>query len=340
MDSNEAQLFSRTTEPIKDNQCFVLMPFDPQYLEIYEDVIKPLLSELGINCVRADELYGSRAIIQDIWKSIQIAGLIIADMTEKNPNVFYELGLSHAIGKKVILITQSIEDVPFDLRHLRCIVYEHNLRGAIKLKEQLRKTITNDSYIYSQIPVNILTDRFTGGFSSKFVDHTIRFLGHRGEKTRVEESCSITAEHDNLHQFYRKLQLTGKILAAEADNATIDIKQIFVGMNLLSIGLPKNLMIGDTHEFKVSYEIENNFPDEREYWFYNAEVKVKEFHTSFIFPRELGVQGFSVFLKNENAETQVDRQPNNKIDGDDVIYLWSIEDIGPPECYIFRWNWK
>jgi hypothetical protein len=66
---------------------------------------------------------------------------LIADLTGRNANVFYELGLAHALKKDVILITQKIEDVPFDLRHYRCIVYDNTIRGASKLESGLRGTL-------------------------------------------------------------------------------------------------------------------------------------------------------------------------------------------------------
>jgi hypothetical protein len=79
--------------------------------------------------------------MQDVWLYINQAGIIIGDLTTRNPNVFYEVGLAHAIGKKVILITQNMDDVPFDLRALRCIVYSLELDGPKKFETDLRKTL-------------------------------------------------------------------------------------------------------------------------------------------------------------------------------------------------------
>ena len=62
-------------------------------------------------------------------------------MTDRNPNVFYELGIAHALQKEVVLITQDINDVPFDLRHFRCVVYEDSIAGAESLTEGLKGTI-------------------------------------------------------------------------------------------------------------------------------------------------------------------------------------------------------
>jgi hypothetical protein len=121
--------------------CFVLMPFDTSFDSVYRDIIKRTVESFSLECKRADELFGIKPIMSDIWDYIQKTGFLIADLTSRNPNVFYELGLAHAFGKEVILITQNIEDVPFDLRHYRCVVYENSIRGASKLECGLKGTI-------------------------------------------------------------------------------------------------------------------------------------------------------------------------------------------------------
>ena len=74
----------------------------------------------------------------DIWSAINAARIIVADCTGRNPNVMYEIGLAHAIGKYTILLAQSIRDVPFDLRHLRYIIYSNTPDGLIILRQKLR----------------------------------------------------------------------------------------------------------------------------------------------------------------------------------------------------------
>ena len=140
MKSNK-NLFTKISEPDDENLCFVLMPFIPEMDELYKKTIKPTIEELGMECIRADEIYRVGSIIDQIWSYIQVAGIIIADLTNRNPNVLYELGLAHASDKKVILLTQSIEDIPFDLRHLRCIDYDNTHRGVQKLKHSLIETL-------------------------------------------------------------------------------------------------------------------------------------------------------------------------------------------------------
>jgi hypothetical protein len=123
------------------NLCFVLMPFLGEVEPIYTDHIKPLVESEGISCQRADEMVGTNLITYDIWEKINRARFIVADLTGKNPNVFYEVGLAHALGKEVILITQSMDDVPFDLKALRCLVYSFTPRGMKELENKLVNTI-------------------------------------------------------------------------------------------------------------------------------------------------------------------------------------------------------
>jgi len=131
-------------EQVDKTLCFVLMPFDEKFSPIYENILKKVVEEFGLKCKRADEIFGTQPIIEDIWKYIHKARILIADLTGRNPNVFYELGLAHAINKKVILITQNLKDVPFDLRHYRCIVYEDSISGADKLREGLGNTLKQE----------------------------------------------------------------------------------------------------------------------------------------------------------------------------------------------------
>jgi uncharacterized membrane protein len=103
--------------------CFVLSPFGEPYDRIYAEVIRPLFKELGMPVQRADEFRCSNVIMEDVRHGIATASIIIADLTGKNPNVFYELGYAHALGKDVLLITQDIRELPFDVRHYRCCGY-------------------------------------------------------------------------------------------------------------------------------------------------------------------------------------------------------------------------
>jgi hypothetical protein len=117
------------------------MPFSDSLQPIYEDSIRPTVEAAGLRCERADDVRGTSLITWDIWERINRARFLVADLTDLNANVFYELGLAHALSKEVVLITQSMEFVPFDLKALRCIRYDVTRRGTEQLEAKLAKTI-------------------------------------------------------------------------------------------------------------------------------------------------------------------------------------------------------
>jgi hypothetical protein len=122
---------------------FVVMPFASQDLQIvYYDFVKPAIEErCGLTCVRGDELSGSNVVVDDVLLAIRQAWVVIADLTGQNPNVFYEVGLAHAFQKPVLLMTQTLEDVPFDLRHRRVLTYEYTPRGCKRLELQIEEHV-------------------------------------------------------------------------------------------------------------------------------------------------------------------------------------------------------
>ncbi len=105
------------------NSCFVIMPFSPTCQTEYERIIRPAVEAVGLAYMRADEIYSRPQITADIWKSLRSARVVIAELTGRNTNVFYEVGLAHALGKPAIIITRNEDDVPFDLKALRYLYY-------------------------------------------------------------------------------------------------------------------------------------------------------------------------------------------------------------------------
>jgi hypothetical protein len=102
---------------------FVLMPFDSSFNDIYKFGIKGAADDVGAYAERVDEQMYSGGILDRIFNQISKADAIIADMTGRNPNVFYEVGYAHALGKVVLLLTQNVDDIPFDLKHRPHTVY-------------------------------------------------------------------------------------------------------------------------------------------------------------------------------------------------------------------------
>jgi len=103
--------------------ALVLMPFSSEFDDIYRLGIREAAKELDIVAERVDEQFYSETMIERIYRQIDAADFVIADMTGKNPNVFYEVGYAHAKGKLCTLLTQDAADIPFDLKHHRHLVY-------------------------------------------------------------------------------------------------------------------------------------------------------------------------------------------------------------------------
>ncbi|MDP9383047.1 MAG: hypothetical protein M3Q29_23495 [Chloroflexota bacterium] len=134
-------LFQGRDFALDASKAFVLSPFGGDFDAIYRDHIKKAVESIGVHCRRADDFYDNSSIIEDIWRAINEAGIVISDLTGRNPNVFYETGIAHTLGKEVILLTQSSEDVPFDVRHIRYIRYAYTPPGMTKLEEVIKETI-------------------------------------------------------------------------------------------------------------------------------------------------------------------------------------------------------
>ena len=118
--------------------AFVLMPFENELQEVYEHLIKQPLGDIGYKVERADDIRSQGNILADIIQAIIKSDLIVADLTGANPNVYYETGIAHALQKKVILLTQDIGELPFDLRSYRVIEYDTHFARMSQAKDQLK----------------------------------------------------------------------------------------------------------------------------------------------------------------------------------------------------------
>ncbi|MCG7893231.1 MAG: hypothetical protein JAZ12_02135 [Candidatus Thiodiazotropha taylori] len=155
---------------------FVLMPFNEKFTDIYELGIKAASIETGAYCERVDEQIFEERILDRIYNQIAKADIIISDMTDRNPNVFYEAGYAHALGKRVILITQKSDDIPFDLKHFPHIIYG----GVItELKEELQRRIAwaiehpkeKNDIIYTSTEYLIQGVKLEEGAQSYVIEH-------------------------------------------------------------------------------------------------------------------------------------------------------------------------
>lgn len=123
---------------------FVAMPFASELKPIYTDHILKVTGQLGLTCRRGDDFFTTNHIMQDVWSAIYQSELCIVDCTGRNPNVFYELGIAHTLGRKTILIVQSLDDIPFDLKAFRVIDYLYTPPGMVEFETRLTKTLQEE----------------------------------------------------------------------------------------------------------------------------------------------------------------------------------------------------
>ena len=124
--------------------AFVVMQFSEQFDELYEDVIRPVCADLGIEAYRASDIYGPGVILRDIIQGLTESHVVIAEVTPANPNVFYELGYSHALQKPTILLAdREATKLPFDISGYRVIFYDNTIRGKNTVEDDLRRHLSN-----------------------------------------------------------------------------------------------------------------------------------------------------------------------------------------------------
>ncbi len=121
--------------------AFVIMPFDVEFDAVYKDLLARPLEEAGYIVQRADDANARQNVLADVVRGIAEADLVVADLTTVNANVFYELGLAHAMGVPTVLVAhqESSDDIPFDLRQYRTEFYDTHFQRAGAIVEALGK---------------------------------------------------------------------------------------------------------------------------------------------------------------------------------------------------------
>lgn len=125
---------------IDKKMVFFLTPFSKESMDTYLST-KEICSECGLNLYRGDEEFTHKDILTNIVKYIVQARIIIANIDGKNPNVFYELGIAHSLGKPTILISRTLENTPFDIQQNRIIFFTNSEDLKAKLSKELLRIL-------------------------------------------------------------------------------------------------------------------------------------------------------------------------------------------------------
>jgi hypothetical protein len=154
---------------------FVLMPFSSDFDDIYQLGIKPACNNAGAYAERIDDQLFQESILDRVYNQISKADIILADMTGRNPNVFYEVGYAHALGKSVILLTQNKTDIPFDLLHYPHIIYGGKIMDLIpEVEKRVKHVISQPTHIsYFDKKIELFIDRISL-LHEPIIDYTIK----------------------------------------------------------------------------------------------------------------------------------------------------------------------
>jgi len=167
------------------NMCFVMMPFRPQTDELYRSLIKPAVERHGLVALRADEIYATGSITEQIRVAIQQSRVCVADVSGRNPNVLYEIGIAHTLGKPTVLLTQDTSDVPFDLRAIRLIQYQLEALEAARasLERSLQHILGEDRLDEAERLIEAGMHRAAVAVLGILLEHSFRRLVERYANT-------------------------------------------------------------------------------------------------------------------------------------------------------------
>jgi integrase len=126
----------------------VMMPFAAEFNPVF-DAMRKAADDCGLRCLRVSDIWEEAAIIQEIFNLLYRANIVIVDFTRRNANVMYETGIAHTLGKSVVPITQSMDDIPFDIKHHRILHYLPNREGLDELRSKLAARL---GYISGRTP--------------------------------------------------------------------------------------------------------------------------------------------------------------------------------------------
>lgn len=171
-------------------RAFMVMPFSNDSVRsAYYNVISPLCEEKSIDIRKADEIFSTNPIYDDIVSEIQKADIIIVDITDKNPNVFYELGIAHTLKQKqtIILTNDEYEETPFDISHFRIIQYEDSIKGKDEFHQTLENTL---NYILNE-------ERLLNEDEFQVVMKTLESAGKRGQLLTL---VGVHETEEKIHQ--------------------------------------------------------------------------------------------------------------------------------------------
>lgn len=263
----EERLFECNSKQIDEKLVFVVMPFEKQLTNIFERIIRKTVESKNLTCKRSDDFRTNNAIMKDITEGICKARVVIVDITGYNPNVMYELGISHALKKEFIIIYQRkmnkmFGKVPFDISHIRSIRYINSASGGQEMKERLLETM---EYVLGKPLPETSKKKDTTSINTKL--ENIIYAQHELRRSRIHYFT-----YHSLHNFidFRKqhlalLQEIEEYIDTKTEKSMwrIRYKAQIQSDNATGYLIPFTInLLNNTANFIQSGWLVNKFPDE------------------------------------------------------------------------------
>lgn len=207
------------------NLCFVITPFKPGYEMVFQQIIKPSAIEFGLEVLRADNIYSPGIITNQIRAAIHQSKICIADITGRNLNVMYEVGIAHTLDKPTILLSQNIEKIPFDLRVFRVIYYSLDARriedAKVHLKTAIHEILGRNRLVEAEQLLDRGNTRAAVVEASIYLENSLREFLRRNEDKNIKQIMECKDKRLSLRKMLDVLNKS-KLISNEEYN---DLKQ-------------------------------------------------------------------------------------------------------------------
>ena len=278
--------------------AFVLMPFAQEFQRVYDSLIQPSLTSEGYDVKRADTTFDQMNIMRTVVENIANAELVIAEVTTVNANVFYELGIAHALGKPVVMVAQGLDEIPFDLRSYRTILYSTEFDEVDSFKEALREVARQrrDNTISFGNPV---TD-----FAPEQVSAGPDVSPPRGKAASNEESEDEEPEDDlGVYDFVHTAETSLERVTTTSEEITETVNNF--GANLVARGAEIESVSSSApgSSARMMHILRGMASDMKEFSD-KVSVELPEFHTAW----EGFEDSFTNLLSRVRIETKEDRE--------------------------------
>lgn len=315
--------------------AFVLMPFsEPWSGYVYEDILRPIIQSCGLSPMRADEMTG-RNVIDDIWKGIASSRLVIADISCPNENVFYEIGLAHAIGKPVVLLTQSHDRIPFDFRAQRLILYSDNKPGYDTLAKDVPAHV--NAILSAPAPDLDSTFSLLSGFIVKTAEITLQLDPDDLTSATISDDMLIRITRDNVVGVNKMIERSLKVTDFECNGDplfNVYPSNVRLG-SWLRYPWPE---IGSTRQVRMSYRVSNAFGGQGSLWWYDIGTEVEKIVFRVVCPSDLITRAW-VAREFQGTETECDFQAVRFGDHSELAG-WELTVQNPELQYRYTVHWE